>query len=320
MSAKRKTTPTTSTKIVQVQEKKQKTNLKNDYSSSEKMLNTTKLLFMLSQSDFLQPVTDYVQSIGTNGFDIFNVPGRERIYATNQIFKALSALDARMRDVQGETSVEYKEQNKKLNTVMDYLIHPFGTDSTVNNMIYCSIAENFFWCRHDCFKASSPSIKSVPPGEEHGIVNIIHRLETTTAIVTLVSYCSDSYLNIVSVTRSHSLMTPLKAAASRGMYDVAESIIRRFPAVDFDVVHPDLPLAEPVRLSIDKIKNNDHMTNLIQVGESIVQKYYEDLNKLLASLKHENYLSDSNLLNIVWSYAKRMPLSTTLLSLPAQIK
>jgi len=108
----------------------------------------------------------------------------------------------------------------------------------------------------------------------------------------------------------------LKTAVLANRGAVVRAILERFPAVNFDVIHARLKVAEPLILSVQPsgvLIAADEVGALITAGEIIVSRYYEQLNLTLAQVLQNKLIPQ--LLTIVQDFAARIPRSTLKLEL-----
>jgi len=134
----------------------------------------------------------------------------------------------------------------------------------------------------------------------------------------MISKASDEYLNFdLSLDqRPYSL---LKVAILNARPLALAALIKRFPAVDFDVSHKLIStFAEPLTLSIPETDtttpHGKEIVALIASGEQIVQRYHHKLSILIQKCLQHRLLKP--LISIVVSFSNRRPLSATLLTIP----
>lgn len=120
---------------------------------------------------------------------------------------------------------------------------------------------------------------------------------------------SDRYLNTPTVESEGCLMTPLKSAVVHNRIHVVTTMLCRFPGVNFDLIHPELPLAEPLRLSVmgDTWQKID-MQNILSLCEHMVISYHSNLNLWIRMVLDNALIPE--LVSIVASYLARRSLST----------
>jgi len=136
--------------------------------------------------------------------------------------------------------------------------------------------------------------------------------EATSIACQIIDRASDGYLNSAN-SNPHSY---LRMAVSNLRPHALAALLKRFPAVHFDIVCPWSPVAEPISLHIpdDESLLAAEVSALVFAGEDMVKRYHRRVRVALFQNLYPTL--DLDLISIIDLFAARMPLSTTRLVKP----
>lgn len=273
----------------------------------EIILNTVLFRCMLKPDiKSIDSAVEYAQKVGRSGLNL------TATYEHCPPFETVRAAARAIRGLPRPSSLTVTEWTRVVKHLFLFLDeHCVFNDSMACNLFGCEMARFDCAIPHHWIKSG---LDAVHPGHDNALSlmmesNFICDLDSP-SVLDIVAAASDRYINTPTRTSNGQLMTVLKAAVIYRRYHVVDALLRRMPAINFDLVHLDLALAEP--LSVLTI-SDPGIKDLLSAGEHITTLYHRQLTVTVKSVLTDFISAD--LLPIVDSYFARMPLATTQLRL-----